>query len=97
MDYIGYPVGLIDEDYIQGNKGVLHPEIALIVIGEYEQHPLVFPKLRTVHQSQGELLLIPGYLGVEAELALIGGEGYLDMLIRLVFSFRTRKGYICEY
>lgn len=51
---------------VQGDEGVAHPELQLVLQGVDEEHPMVLRKGAPVHEAHGALLLGPGQLDREA-------------------------------
>ena len=50
---------------VQRDIGVVHPEAAIALVRELEQHAVVRPHRRAVHQAPGALGLVVGDLDLE--------------------------------
>ena len=70
-----FPVRIEEED-IQGDEGILHPEVERSLFRKDEEHPPIVPEFRSSHESLGMFGGVIGDFDPERERARTGAESY---------------------
>jgi len=70
-----FPVRIEEED-IQGDEGILHPEVERSLFRKDEEHSTIFPEFRASHETLRMLRRIVGNLDPESERACTREESY---------------------